>query len=57
MHSRFEGKYPDMEIDNVSIDSRSLQNNAGTLFFALGGQNRDGHDYLPRRTFLLLKIP
>jgi alanine racemase len=35
-----------MEIDNVSIDSRSLQNNAGTLFFALTGQNRDGHQYI-----------
>src|SRR5690606_18794544 len=33
-------------IDNVSIDSRSLQNNSGTLFFALGGQNRDGHQYI-----------
>ena len=46
MHSRFEGIQPDMEIDNVSIDSRSLQNNAGTLFFALSGQNRDGHQYI-----------
>lgn len=36
-----------MEIDNVSIDSRSLQNNAGTLFFALKGQNRDAHSYIP----------
>lgn len=35
-----------MQIDNVSIDSRSLQNNAGTLFFALKGQNRDGHTYI-----------
>ncbi len=34
-------------IDNVSIDSRSLQNNSGTLFFALQGQNRDGHSYIP----------
>lgn len=46
MHSRFEGIQRDMEIDNVSIDSRSLQNNAGTLFFALNGQNRDGHQYI-----------
>jgi len=52
MHSRFEGIQPDMEIDNVSIDSRSLQNNAGTLFFALSGQNRDGHQYI---TFLIEK--
>lgn len=48
MNSRFEGKYPDMEIDNVSIDSRSLQNNQSTLFFALNGQNRDGHNYVPQ---------
>jgi len=46
MHSRFEGIQAYMEIDNVSIDSRSLQNNAGTLFFALSGQNRDGHQYI-----------
>ncbi|RYJ41612.1 bifunctional UDP-N-acetylmuramoyl-tripeptide:D-alanyl-D-alanine ligase/alanine racemase [Flavobacterium beibuense] len=47
VNPRFEGIQPDMEIDNVSIDSRSLQNNAGTLFFALPGQNRDGHYYIP----------
>lgn len=46
MHSRFEGIQPDMEIDNVSIDSRSLQNNTGTLFFALTGQNHNGHQYI-----------
>ncbi|RWW99555.1 bifunctional UDP-N-acetylmuramoyl-tripeptide:D-alanyl-D-alanine ligase/alanine racemase [Flavobacterium cerinum] len=46
MHSKFEGIQPDMEIDNVSIDSRSLQNNTGTLFFALTGQNRNGHQYI-----------
>lgn len=33
-------------IDNVSIDSRSPQNNAGTLFFALVGPNHDAHIYL-----------
>ncbi|MDV6169220.1 bifunctional UDP-N-acetylmuramoyl-tripeptide:D-alanyl-D-alanine ligase/alanine racemase [Flavobacterium sp. DG1-102-2] len=46
LHSHFEGIEQNMEIDNVSIDSRSLQNNSGTLFFALGGQNRDGHQYI-----------
>ena len=44
---RFEGAAPHLQIDNISIDSRSLQNNAGTLFFALKGQNRDGHQYIP----------
>ncbi len=46
LHSHFEGIEQNMEIDNVSIDSRSLQNNSSTLFFALGGQNRDGHRYI-----------
>ena len=36
----------DSEITNVSIDSRSLQNNAGTLFFALVGANNDAHLYI-----------
>jgi alanine racemase len=36
----------DSEIDNVSIDSRSLQNNSGTLFFALSGANNDAHQYV-----------
>lgn len=38
---------PEAVIDNVSIDSRSLQNNAQTLFFALEGQNQNGHSYIP----------
>ena len=33
-------------IDNVSIDSRSLQNNEKTLFFALVGPNNDAHIYI-----------
>ncbi|MBP9793378.1 MAG: bifunctional UDP-N-acetylmuramoyl-tripeptide:D-alanyl-D-alanine ligase/alanine racemase [Flavobacterium sp.] len=33
-------------IENVSIDSRSLQNNAKTLFFALSGPNHDAHSYI-----------
>ena len=32
--------------DGVSIDSRSMQNNADTLFFALTGPNHDGHQYI-----------
>ena len=32
--------------DGVSIDSRSLQNNQETLFFALIGPNHDGHQYI-----------
>ena len=45
--ARFAETKPQTGIDNVSIDSRSLQNNSGTLFFALTGQNRDGHYYIP----------
>jgi len=36
----------ELQIDNVSIDSRSLQNNSGTLFFALSGANNDAHQYI-----------
>ncbi|WP_333693247.1 bifunctional UDP-N-acetylmuramoyl-tripeptide:D-alanyl-D-alanine ligase/alanine racemase [Flavobacterium sp.] len=33
-------------ISNVSIDSRSFQNNDETLFFCLIGPNNNGHDYI-----------
>jgi Alr-MurF fusion protein len=33
-------------IDNISIDSRSLQNNKNTLFFAIVGPNNDAHIYI-----------
>ncbi|TRX23916.1 bifunctional UDP-N-acetylmuramoyl-tripeptide:D-alanyl-D-alanine ligase/alanine racemase [Flavobacterium franklandianum] len=33
-------------IDTISIDSRSLQNNQKTLFFALVGPNNDAHQYI-----------
>lgn len=44
--AEFHGNNPDSKIDNVSIDSRSLQNNNATLFFALVGPNNDAHAYL-----------
>ncbi len=34
-------------IENISIDSRSLHNGSGTLFFAIDGINHDGHQYIP----------
>ncbi|WP_158962228.1 bifunctional UDP-N-acetylmuramoyl-tripeptide:D-alanyl-D-alanine ligase/alanine racemase [Myroides fluvii] len=34
------------EIHRVSVDSRSLLNDRTTLFFALVGQNHDGHTYI-----------
>ncbi len=37
---------PEFIIENISIDSRSLQNNQGTLFFALKGHNHDGHQFI-----------
>ena len=39
-------EFPDFNVENISIDSRSLQNNNGTLFFALKGNNHDGHQYI-----------
>ena len=50
-------------IDNVSIDSRSLQNNKNTLFFALVGPNNDAHIYISSliekgvQNFVVSKIP
>ncbi|WP_306352093.1 bifunctional UDP-N-acetylmuramoyl-tripeptide:D-alanyl-D-alanine ligase/alanine racemase [Flavobacterium sp. '19STA2R22 D10 B1'] len=50
-------------IDNVSIDSRSLQNNNHTLFFALVGQNHDSHLYISKliakgvKNFVVHHIP
>jgi alanine racemase len=40
------GNSTDLEIDHISIDSRSLQNGMQTLFFALVGPNNDAHLYL-----------
>nr|WP_315151855.1 bifunctional UDP-N-acetylmuramoyl-tripeptide:D-alanyl-D-alanine ligase/alanine racemase [uncultured Flavobacterium sp.] len=50
-------------IDSISIDSRSLQNNEKTLFFALAGINNDAHIYLKDligkgvRNFVVTHIP
>lgn len=50
-------------IDNISIDSRSLQNNKNTLFFALIGPNNDAHIYISEliekgvQNFVVTKIP
>jgi len=63
LSAHFKGPEPDMQIDNVSIDSRSLQNNNDTLFFALSGQNRDGHQFITTlidkgvRNFVATHIP
>ena len=43
----FYGKNQAQTIDNVSLDSRSLQNNSQTLFFAIIGPNYNSHDFIP----------
>ena len=44
--ANFVGQNDVAVIDTISIDSRSLQNNESTLFFALSGPNHDGHRYI-----------
>lgn len=50
-------------VDSISIDSRSLQNDANTLFFAITGPNHDGHAYIEEliqkgvQYFVVTKIP
>ncbi|MCI4443479.1 MAG: UDP-N-acetylmuramoyl-tripeptide--D-alanyl-D-alanine ligase, partial [Lentimicrobium sp.] len=46
LHAKRFGDSTKGIIDNVSIDSRSLQNNKNTLFFALVGPNNDAHIYI-----------
>ena len=53
----------DTALDSVSIDSRSLQNGAQTLFFALVGANTNAHFYIKDliesgvRNFVVTYIP
>ena len=52
-----------IEIDHISIDSRSLQNGKTTLFFALVGPNNNGHVFIEEliqkgvRNFVVTSIP
>ncbi|TDD94536.1 bifunctional UDP-N-acetylmuramoyl-tripeptide:D-alanyl-D-alanine ligase/alanine racemase [Flavobacterium cellulosilyticum] len=46
LHAKRFGGVSNGTIDNISIDSRSLQNNEKTLFFALVGPNNDAHIYI-----------
>jgi alanine racemase len=63
LNSRWNGNPTGESIDNISIDSRSLQNNEKTLFFALVGTNHDAHIYLKDligkgvRNFVVTHIP
>jgi Alr-MurF fusion protein len=52
-----------IEFENISIDSRSLQNGHATLFFCLKGQNNDAHIFIESlidkgvQFFVVEKIP
>ncbi len=46
LETKIIGNGVDFLINNISIDSRSLQNNRNTLFFALVGSNNDAHLYI-----------
>lgn len=46
LHAKWMGNHTNAEIENISIDSRSLQNEHKTLFFALVGPNNDAHNYI-----------
>jgi alanine racemase len=52
-----------IEIDHISIDSRSLQNGKTTLFFALIGSNNNGHVFIEEliqkgvQNFVVTSIP
>ncbi|HEX8562808.1 MAG TPA: bifunctional UDP-N-acetylmuramoyl-tripeptide:D-alanyl-D-alanine ligase/alanine racemase [Flavobacterium sp.] len=61
--ARVAGPAAHQVIDSISIDSRSLQNGANTLFFALSGPNNDAHNYIPEllqegvRSFVVNTVP
>ncbi len=63
INAELHGKISTTEIDSVSIDSRSMQNNENTLFFALSGSNHDAHSYITEliekgvRNFVVTHIP
>ena len=63
LHAKWSGILSDQTIENISIDSRSLQNNEKTLFFALVGPNNDAHIYIPTlikkgiQNFVVSSIP
>ena len=41
---KFKGEYNDIEISNITYDSRKVKENS--LFIAISGENNDGHDYI-----------
>jgi alanine racemase len=63
LNAEYFGNSSESLIENISIDSRSLQNGTQTLFFALVGRNTDAHLYLKDliangvRSFVVTHIP
>jgi alanine racemase len=63
LNAKFIGTTDNQDIEHISIDSRSLQNGAQTLFFALVGPNNNGHIYIEElikkgvRNFVVTTIP
>ena len=41
------GNFPDVEITELLLDSRKLSNPSRSLFFALRGDRRNGHQFIP----------
>jgi alanine racemase len=63
LHAQWVGNHPSTLVENISIDSRSLQNGAQTLFFAIAGPNHDAHIYIADliekgvRNFVVTHVP
>lgn len=63
LHAQWVGRHPNTLIENIAIDSRSLQNGAQTLFFAIVGPNNDAHSYIEEllekgvRNFVVTHVP
>jgi alanine racemase len=63
IQAQFIGSNTAAKIDAIATDSRSLQNNANSLFFALVGPHHDGHQYIESliekgvQNFVVTQIP
>ncbi len=63
LQARYLGNDTDFVIQDVSIDSRSLKNTEGVLFFAIQGKFHDAHQFIPEliergvRHFVVQHIP
>lgn len=61
--AQWVGDFDGVPVNNISIDSRSLQNDPATLFFALSGPNNDAHNYIGElidtgvMNFVVTRIP